>query len=204
MSGPSPRTWGTREQPSQVAGRQRSIPTHVGNTTCNGSGEVFGSVHPHARGEHGPPGFAVSLDFGPSPRTWGTHASHLATRPARRSIPTHVGNTPDRPYGPSLSTVHPHARGEHIPVVGAIYKIRGPSPRTWGTLQCKGPGRQPFRSIPTHVGNTRLVRYRTPDDAVHPHARGEHADAIECGFVQIGPSPRTWGTPQRAGRTVGV
>ena len=49
------------------------------------------------------------------------------------------------------------------------------------------------RTIPTHVGRTRV---QAPVDVTitdHPHARGENKKSGIKSFRQFGPSPRTWG-----------
>ena len=50
----------------------RFIPTRVGNTLLVAAGRLFGTVHPHASGEHQiGVMFGLLLD-GSSPREWGT------------------------------------------------------------------------------------------------------------------------------------
>src|SRR6187402_1419034 len=90
--------------------------------------------------------------------------------------------------------VHPHACGEHGRWRGARPPNFGSSPRMWGT-----PGRVPARPlrarfIPTHVGNTRWLRWLQHPSPVHPHACGEHGnEGCEVGGV-AGSFPRMWGT----------
>ncbi len=50
----------------------RFIPTHVGNTIFARSSGLHQTVHPHACGEHGIGALADSLNYGSSPRMWGT------------------------------------------------------------------------------------------------------------------------------------
>ena len=51
------------------------------------------TIHPHARGEHLQSGLPMLIDFGSSPRMWGTlltvHHSYMHSR----FIPTLAGNT---------------------------------------------------------------------------------------------------------------
>ncbi len=49
---------------------------------------------------------------------------------------------------------HPHACGEHIPVLPAGWVNSGSSPRMWGTRSARKCRPSVLRFIPTHVGNT--------------------------------------------------
>src|SRR2546423_294847 len=57
--------------------------------------------------------------------------------------------------------------------------LTGSSPRTWGTHANSPPRAGFFRFIPTHVGKTAPPGRRRTFSPVHPHARGEHAGAID-------------------------
>ena len=50
----------------------RFIPTHVGNSSARSRCARQSAVHPHARGEQGQCAYVISLEYGSSPRTWGT------------------------------------------------------------------------------------------------------------------------------------
>ena len=50
------------------------------------------------------------------------------------------------------------------------------------------------RFIPTRVGNTGLRRLAIPQQAVHPHACGEHLIMATREMENSGSSPRVWGT----------
>ncbi len=175
--GSSPRTWGTPNIGEHSLLASRFIPTHVGNTAGIPSINSDATVHPHARGEH----------------------LRMAPRQARplRFIPTHVGNTRSWEYPAIITTVHPHARGEHGSPVNSQKGHDGSSPRTWGTPGKPRWGSRGIRFIPTHVGNTPRSCRRDVSGAVHPHARGEHADVYKSHGYTRGSSPRTWGTPNR-------
>ena len=51
-AGSSPRPWGTHLVGSHAVGRERFIPTPVGNTSSSRTSRSRSAVHPHARGEH--------------------------------------------------------------------------------------------------------------------------------------------------------
>ena len=158
-AGSSPRTWGTRGLGRGLSGRERFIPTHVGNTPTAPRPAHTRSVHPHARGEHRRYEAGGNETDGSSPRTWGTPPRRHRTSPMARFIPTHVGNTLATGASFTESTVHPHARGEHKRIGGATRLNNGSSPRTWGTrARLQADGRR-SRFIPTHVGNTQDSLY---------------------------------------------
>ena len=131
---------------------------------------------------------------GSSPRPWGTPAVVLDDIAVDRFIPTPVGNTATpRPPG-ARGTVHPHARGEHYPVVGWLDDVTGSSPRPWGTQLVQPLGLPQHRFIPTPVGNTAGRTRAASSWAVHPHARGEHGRMSASCIGSSGSSPRPWGT----------
>jgi len=51
-----------------------------------------------------------------------------------------------------------------------------------------------YRFIPTHVGNTAIVKVPTRLKPVHPHACGEHLHGQGTVRLGGGSSPRMWGT----------
>ena len=56
------------------------------------------------------------------------------------------------------------------------------------------PERRRFRLIPTRVGNTVFGTAAVAHYTVHPHARGEHYNDLDGEIVNVGSSPRAWGT----------
>ena len=130
---------------------------------------------------------------------WGT-PEHTLLRPlGGRFIPTHVGNTISILTYLTITSVHPHACGEHILYPRFFRLFFGSSPRMWGTR--RGPPGLPVRCrfIPTHVGNTPKCPKAPRGLSVHPHACGEHVEVRLDYFGELGSSPRMWGTPQLAG-----
>ena len=176
--GSSPRTWGTRHVEHAGNVGLRFIPTHVGNTPSCASCRPRRTVHPHARGEHFLlPSYSSPLN-GSSPRTWGTHRRLQVREQQHRFIPTHVGNTSTLAFLRLLSSVHPHARGEHATGGNRGQGNPGSSPRTWGTRKTAWARPAAAWFIPTHVGNTRIGSIPHLKVTVHPHARGEHVGLL--------------------------
>ena len=93
-AGSSPRVWGIPFPGSPAPEPERFIPTRVGNTCRWGCDPLRGAVHPHACGEYGSHSHMSRRTSGSSPRVWGIHRRPWPQNPARRFIPTRVGNTP--------------------------------------------------------------------------------------------------------------
>ena len=109
-------------------------------------------------------------------------------------IPTCVGNSaPNRNVTPYLS-VHPHVCGELSCENANGSKDNGSSPRVWGTLFAGRGAGVPLRFIPTWVGNS--IYYSTSKSRfpVHPHVGGELGRMYTQKLLNIGSSPRGWGT----------
>ena len=153
---------------------------------------------------------------GSSPRLWGTPIRVRRFRFFPRFIPTPVGNTGPSKSSAPLSSVHPHACGEHSRVSIMTKICNGSSPRLWGTRVVGAPRHNlKRRFIPTPVGNTSSPR--TCPLAVHgssPRLWGTLSSlpltvlrlrfiptpvgntAREAGVTNNGSSPRLWGTQQ--------
>ncbi len=76
---------------------------------------------------------------------------------------------------PSVLSVYPHSRGEHILTQIAINPYTGLSPLAWGTRLLAFCGLSIARFIPTRVGNTLKDLSLNPMLSVYPHSRGEHS-----------------------------
>ncbi|SUX30020.1 Domain of uncharacterised function (DUF2825) [Chromobacterium vaccinii] len=174
--GSSPHTWGTPDWARSSWLGRRFIPTHVGNTCQSHKFFLIESVHPHTRGEHVMYQAERAKINGSSPHTWGTLSVHDSAINSLRFIPTHVGNTCKFITCIDFNPVHPHTRGEHATAGPLTRRVSGSSPHTWGTLVVPTSRRQPWRFIPTHVGNTPVVGETPITMPVHPHTRGEHTN----------------------------
>ncbi len=170
----------------------------MGNTLLRKVNLIHGAVHPHARGEHCRQPMFTIWGSGSSPRPWGTRFDHRITLSLVRFIPTPVGNTGPSPSMITVSSVHPHARGEHGQAYIRLKTEDGSSPRPWGTHLTQIRQRSRCRFIPTPVGNTTAERQECSADTVHPHARGEHRLNVAAAPINCGSSPRPWGTPRRS------
>ena len=104
----------------------------------------------------------------------------------------------------SGNPVHPHACGERQFPEPSGVNLAGSSPRLWGT-ECPGRGaKQPWRFIPTPVGNGLITGVPGSGKTVHPHACGERRlcpGRIDTGS---GSSPRLWGTGERTPNRVAI
>ncbi len=94
----------------------RFTPTGVGTTICTSGNLVHGPVHPHGRGDNL---IGVLLAISPSgspPRAWGQLQSRLESKGLIRFTPTGVGTTPSLSAAGKRLSVHPHGRGDNLPV----------------------------------------------------------------------------------------
>jgi len=173
-AGSSPRTWGTLIPLPVFYLLLWFIPTDVGNSSSRALGTRYLPVHPHGRGELAEE-HTVGLDgHGSSPRTWGTLYKYITGSVRFWFIPTDVGNSGLREMAEGVHLVHPHGRGELIPVPMTHGTGFGSSPRTWGTRTSLAPHQTRWWFIPTDVGNS-------------PSGGFFKSEAK-------GSSPRTWGT----------
>ncbi len=192
--GPSPRAWGSRGEGAGAESPLRTIPTRVGITWENRTISSFLTDHPHARGDHINRETYHILDFGPSPRAWGSQYAREDARLAARTIPTRVGITGTPCPACGRKPDHPHARGDHVKHGIVMQDNIGPSPRAWGSQPDyrRHPARG--RTIPTRVGITSLLYLHNSILTDHPHARGDHLRLIAMSQLFDGPSPRAWGS----------
>jgi len=149
----------------------------MGNARRYVEGYSGDAVHPHVHGERFPPLPTPQFPPGSSPRTWGTPNQFL-------------------PFF-SVYLVHPHVHGERFQFEDLRGKSHGSSPRTWGTRTVPLADHEERRFIPTYMGNAISSRITVINPAVHPHVHGERPNTRRRRRVDLGSSPRTWGTPGR-------
>ena len=131
--------------------------------------------------------------YAPPPHAWGIRAGLLLSLPARRFIPTCVGNAGARNARQAHRPVHPHVRGEYRNPPLRTTSMSGSSPHAWGILAQRDHDLDAARFIPTCVGNTDKRREEHHAKTVHPHVRGEYASMRSCCIWMTGSSPRAWG-----------
>ena len=130
-------------------------------------------VHPHVCGELHIIFSFILLNFGSSPRVWGTLMGESIFSSELRFIPTCVGNSPNTSCRTVHRPVHPHVCGElKVPIL-AKYCGPGSSPRVWGTLSLVSGSSAITRFIPTCVGNSESIPSSNANIPVHPHVCGE-------------------------------
>ena len=93
-------------------------------------------------------------------------------------------------------SVHPHVHGERAMIRSYSARGIGSSPRTWGTQQIFKRGEEMVRFIPTYMGNARSEGDGHAQRPVHPHVHGERGAGDGRVVIDVGSSPRTWGTQQ--------
>ena len=76
----------------------------------------------------------------------------------------------------------------------AVKRMRGSSPRTWGTHNDCCVYLMDGRFIPTYMGNAYPGLPGRDDRPVHPHVHGERRIVDHIERDSTGSSPRTWGT----------
>jgi hypothetical protein len=111
------------------------------------------------------------------------------------NLPTRVGKTNRLNSRATMSSDHPHARGENSLVTPLARVNCGSSPRVWGKQARSEIGRQAARTIPTRVGKTRTPTTSRVSTLDHPHACGENLICASPPKSSNGPSPRVSGKP---------
>ena len=111
-SGSSPRMWGKFVLDFLIVGVFRFIPTHVGEIPL---------VKEWA-----------DMVLGSSPRMWGKCCREVLSIASIRFIPTHVGEIIMYCASSTTMTVHPHACGGNLLIIGFCSFVIGSSPRMWG------------------------------------------------------------------------
>ena len=173
-SGSSPRAWGPQPVDLTIGVFHRFIPTCVGTTGGERSGERRAPVHPHVRGDHACIAINRFCSAGSSPRAWGPLHDGFDLLDHGRFIPTCVGTTRTSRSCPRRCPVHPHVRGDHERRQHRQPCRIGSSPRAWGPRTGPGQDRLHPRFIPTCVGTTTTFTVSVRVIPVHPHVRGDH------------------------------
>ena len=173
--GSSPRVWGQCHGAGGGGDAHRFIPTRVGNIFSTTRPNRTSTVHPHACGEH--------------------DGRWQCAEPVGRFIPTRVGNISLRPVPKNYYLgSSPRVWGTCLEFQESCHTIRFIPTRVGNMLQNHRIDLRSSRFIPTRVGNM-PARMRPPGrQSVHPHACGEHSEALVATVPPFGSSPRVWGT----------
>ena len=110
-----------------------------------------------------------------------------------RFTPTGVGTIGTASASATLTTVHPHGRGDNANGCGVCAIIRGSPPRAWGQwaearLECRA-----LRFTPTGVGTMNHPQRARMSHTVHPHGRGDNSAHFSSCDRRCGSPPRAWG-----------
>ena len=172
-TGSSPRAWGTHCRHVIYVDPARFIPTCMGNSKTGILSVRRLAVHPHVHGELSITPIIFRVNFGSSPRAWGTPKLPGVVEPPGRFIPTCMGNSSMSLSECCRLSVHPHVHGE----LGAQHCTSPPgsgsSPRAWGTHYRSIRHQRLQRFIPTCMGNSVRRPGPRPGRSVHPHVHGE-------------------------------
>src|SRR4030042_1129288 len=103
----------------------RFTPTCVGNTWAGLLTLEVATVHPHMRGEYFSDLLHGSSIHGSPPHAWGILYFQQYYRVQQRFTPTCVGNTSHPCFILSITSVHPHMRGEYYPLFYGVYQSGG-------------------------------------------------------------------------------
>ncbi len=194
LDGSPPRAWGSLEDDVVLQGLLRFTPTRVGITRTPQSRQRIRSVHPHARGDHAWAGSWMGPRHGSPPRAWGSLPALRRVDDCDRFTPTRVGITCWNSRQMRTVTVHPHARGDHVPASPAGIGDHGSPPRAWGSHLPYLLDYLLGRFTPTRVGITQGRHHPLSLQTVHPHARGDHVHLGGEYAVIYGSPPRAWGS----------
>ena len=93
----------------------------------------------------------------------------------------------------TITSVHPHGRGDNNANDAANVQPIGSPPRAWGQYRRQRSVAEKARFTPTGVG-TMLINTPIPlSTSVHPHGRGDNAALVRRQTVGYGSPPRAWG-----------
>ncbi len=152
LAGSPPRAWGQLHHLPELRPIRRFTPTCVGTALYKGSEGTLDTVHPHVRGDsavrsaRGPPG------TGSPPRAWGQRVGFRRGCARARFTPTCVGTAPFPTSVRMCRAVHPHVRGDSVPMASRGGRHHGSPPRAWGQRVWPAASGISGRFTPTCVG----------------------------------------------------
>ena len=116
-----------------------------------------------------------TIASGSPPRAWGQLETSDVLYPAARFTPTGVGTMPAVSVSERRRAVHPHGRGDNLPVTLMVVGFVGSPPRAWGQSDSHVRSASLLRFTPTGVGTIASGRWCNSILMVHPHGRGDNA-----------------------------
>ena len=188
-----PRAWGQYQASSVPANAARFTPTGVGTMPPPTTGFCPFPVHPHGRGDNAPSPRKNTSSNGSPPRAWGQWTHRIVGEIAGRFTPTGVGTIATASASAMWTTVHPHGRGDNTRQGYETTAEVGSPPRAWGQCDEYRWYASMTRFTPTGVGTIRHQTCSRRDSAVHPHGRGDNAQAGGWFIGLYGSPPRAWG-----------
>jgi len=171
--GSPPRAWGQCLHGFDLAFLARFTPTCVG------------TINP---GKSFPP-----TTSGSPPRAWGQWITRHELKTCGRFTPTCVGTMEPEHPPPRGRSVHPHVRGDNMPLSTALPFPVGSPPRAWGQCHWLHLVETYGRFTPTCVGTMQPRRSLCLLFWVHPHVRGDNSRWTFIREYGRGSPPRAWG-----------
>ena len=171
----------------------RIIPAHAGQTLIASESSAMATDHPRACGANVFDSNGVAFAVGSSPRMRGKPCRPCRTRPRRRIIPAHAGQTDRRLQRRNHPPDHPRACGANEPVDGGWQIHDGSSPRMRGKLLRQIRAMSDTRIIPAHAGQTRISSAFASSSSDHPRACGANQQTNRPLSGNSGSSPRMRG-----------
>ena len=155
--------------------------------------EALWAVHPHGRGDNYAKHAWHDVLGGSPPRAWGQCLARALMPRERRFTPTGVGTMRQAAVSVGSVPVHPHGRGDNLPVTLMVVGFVGSPPRAWGQCDSASLGARSARFTPTGVGT--MVSHGGAEVArpVHPHGRGDNLAQALRAYGDCGSPPRAWG-----------
>ena len=151
------------------------------------------SVHPHGRGDNVAHARRSDRSTGSPPRAWGQLLAAGHSGLTARFTPTGVGTIWTLYAASTITSVHPHGRGDNAQHRQRGFGQHGSPPRAWGQCLSVQRSKDGWRFTPTGVGTILFRKWCSTPETVHPHGRGDNT-STECGAsIGYGSPPRAWG-----------
>ena len=171
--GSSPRARGAAISASHSARCGGIIPARAGSRPCERIKIEQVGDHPRARGEQASCGPTIRWPRGSSPRARGAGGLGRNQALPQGIIPARAGSRWSGSESSFTAGDHPRARGEQDPVLVALTRWTGSSPRARGAEDSDGWYDYQGRIIPARAGSRAAAATGATAPRDHPRARGE-------------------------------